>query len=234
MYADDVVLYFSTKNLINLIKLINIDLTLMYNWYVNNKLLVNIKKSQYIIFHSSHKSLPDNIPHILFGNIILEHTAKFRYLGIIFNENLKWNDYINSICSKVAISNGLLFRVYKIFDHKLLRTLYFALVHSYLVYVITIWGNAPLSILQPLICLQKKSIRIISKSNYLTHTAPLFIKFNIHNVINMHKYYTLLTMFKYFHHLTHTNIFSNMVPIVYLSNTRNAHTNNFFCTLCYY
>ena len=55
-----------------------------------------------------------------------------------------------------------------------LKSLYFALVHSHLVYGIQIWSVAPQKSLNQLNIFQKKCIRIITQSKYNSHTEPLF------------------------------------------------------------
>ena len=57
--------------------------------------------------------------------------------------------------------------------------MYFTFVYPYLIYCIEVWGNAFDSHLMPLINIQKQTIRTISFSHYLDHTAPIFEKLNI-------------------------------------------------------
>ena len=57
--------------------------------------------------------------------------------------------------------------------------MYFTFIYPYLTYCVEIWGNAHNSHLDPVIKLQKKSIRAITFSHYLDHTAPLFKQLNI-------------------------------------------------------
>ena len=54
-----------------------------------------------------------------------------------------------------------------------------AFVYPYLIYGVEIWGNACNAYIDPLIKLQKKCLRIITFSNYLAHTEPLFQKLEI-------------------------------------------------------
>lgn len=65
-------------------------------------------------------------------------------------------------------------RVKNILPLPALRSLYFALVHSHLSYspIITSCTNA--SNIQKISLVQRKAIRIITKTNYHEHTAPLF------------------------------------------------------------
>ena len=52
--------------------------------------------------------------------------------------------------------------------------IYMSLIYSHINYCNLIWGAAEDGIIEPLFKLQKKAIRIITRSHYLDHTAPLF------------------------------------------------------------
>ena len=60
-----------------------------------------------------------------------------------------------------------------------------SLIYSQINYCILIWGSADNTIVEPLFKLQKKAIKIISKSNYLEHTAPLFKSLKLLTVYNV-------------------------------------------------
>ena len=64
--------------------------------------------------------------------------------------------------------------VRSIFPPNVLKMIYMSLIYSHLNYCNLIWGSAEDGIVEPLFKLQKKAIRIITRSSYLEHTAPLF------------------------------------------------------------
>jgi len=59
-------------------------------------------------------------------------------------------------------------------NYKALKAIYFALIHSHLIYGIQVWSCTPLSNLNSIILKQKQAIRIINNSSYNAHTEPLF------------------------------------------------------------
>ena len=69
---------------------------------------------------------------------------------------------------------GLLTKLRKTLEIEVLRSLYFAVIHSYLINGITVWGVAAKVHINPLVKHQKKAIRIISSSSYLAPTRELF------------------------------------------------------------
>ena len=62
----------------------------------------------------------------------------------------------------------------KICNSNTLKSIYYSLFHSHLIYGILVWGLAKPSMTNKVILLQKRAIRIIFKSDYLEHTNPLF------------------------------------------------------------
>ena len=59
--------------------------------------------------------------------------------------------------------------------------MYHSFVFSYLIYCVEIWGNALAIHLDPLIKIQKKSIRAITFSEFSAPSEPLFLRTNILN-----------------------------------------------------
>ncbi len=70
---------------------------------------------------------------------------------------------INNLCTKISKSTK-----------KLKKTLYFAMIHSHLVYCINIYSCATDTCLKKLRIKQKEAIKIICNAGYSDHTAPLF------------------------------------------------------------
>ena len=55
LFADDTNLLYADKNLKSLENIVNIELSKICNWLTANKLFLNIKKSNYVIFHPYQK-----------------------------------------------------------------------------------------------------------------------------------------------------------------------------------
>ena len=109
----------------------------------------------------------------------IKRTKTFKFLGIIVNENLKWNHHIKHVTSKVSKAIGILYKARKHLDKKTLNGLYYTFVYPYLIYGVEIWGNSFQKYLEPLYNVQKKIIRIITFSPYLSTTKTIFKKLNI-------------------------------------------------------
>ena len=195
LFADDTCCLYAGKNLKDLIKFCNDELQKIANWFSANKLAVNVNKCKYIIFHNKGKKLQFDNEKIIFNcnefgkddfseNILpldrihadanLAENRCFKYLGILLDENLSFRNHIDYICKKLSKSLFCLRRAKPLLNEKALRTLYFAIFHSHLLYCANLIGCASKTDLKKIAVLQKKAIRIISNSNYNAHTKPIF------------------------------------------------------------
>ena len=174
MFADDTTCLLSGKNLNELINLINTEMQKIAMWYRSNKMVANLSKTKYIIFHGRGKDTK-NAPCIIFnGNEIgqtdnsliykierLTNTngpdAKFyKLLGVYFDEHFTVEKNIKNICAKLSKSLYFLKRAKNFISSKALKILYFALFHSHILYCLNITGCASQSLLNKIVLLQKK------------------------------------------------------------------------------
>ena len=92
-------------------------------------------------------------------------------------------------------------------------------------YATEVWGDTCDKHLSTLIKLQKKAVRIISHSDRREHTRPLFTKFNILRLEEIHILKIALTMFKVHHNetpLIFRNLFTRNLDL-YSYETRQAY-----------
>ena len=88
------------------------------------------------------------------------------------DETLNWKSHLKMVKSKLSRALFVLNRVKRYFPADILKTLYFTLFQSHLIYGIISWGSANST--TPITTLQKKAIRIIHNEPYNSHTEPLF------------------------------------------------------------
>ena len=69
LFADDTNIFIHQKNLEKLIEILNEELDKLTNWFVSNRLSLNFKKTNFIIFYSPQKIYKrDDVNIILNGN----------------------------------------------------------------------------------------------------------------------------------------------------------------------
>jgi len=90
-----------------------------------------------------------------------------KYLGMIIDNKLDFNIHIQALVeTKLSRSVVILSKLQHVLPLSTLRTLYFALIHSYLLYELLIWGSVLKSRLNKVIILQNKALRIITKGKF--------------------------------------------------------------------
>ena len=102
MYADDIMINASSVSTAELYAKVNNDLTRIRDWLLANKLSLNVTKTEYIFLTTTFKlsNLVRDFP-IKIGNNHVKQVQATKYLGIHLNENLKWNEHVDKLCSKV-------------------------------------------------------------------------------------------------------------------------------------
>ena len=74
--------------------------------------------------------------------------------------------------------------------------MYYSFVYPYLLYGILIWGDAANAHLNSLFLIQKKIIRIITLSEYLAPTRPLFLSTEILKLKDIYRFSLGIHMYK--------------------------------------
>ena len=85
----------------------NQDLKNLSQWLKANKLSLNVKKTELIIFHLKNTKLEHSVKFKLTGkrfNLI----SIVKYLGIFLDEHLLWTKQVNLVNSKLNQINGVL------------------------------------------------------------------------------------------------------------------------------
>ena len=118
-----------------------------YNWLTSNKLSLNIKKSDYVIFRPYRKKLNYDPQVNVFDNesnkkVTLERKNFIKYLGLLIDENLSWKTHIHSVANKISKTIGLIARLRHIVPTCTLLNIYQSLITPYLTYGLISWGNA--------------------------------------------------------------------------------------------
>ena len=196
LYADDVVVCISEKNVNNLITSLNNELILFNNWFIKNCLSLNINKSNFIIFHSCRKVIECN-SSLSINNISFNRVSSIRYLGVLIDEHLSWLTHISYVQNHVSRNIGIISRIRPFVNIKVALLLYFSLVYPYITYCNIIWASTYNTHLHQLIVLQKRIIRIIFLLTPLSSTVSAFTNNGLLNISQIHNLQTALFMFSY-------------------------------------
>ena len=185
LFADDTTLGYSCLNLIDLQHILERETHKVIKWLAVNKLILNVAKTHSMLF--TLKRNQNNLA-IKINNTYLEERTVTSFLGVQIDNKLNWKSHITHICNKISKSIAILRFVRHYYPPNALRIIYMSLVYSHINYCNLIWGSAVDGIIAPLFLLQKKAVRIITKSHYLEHTPPLFASLKF---LTIYQVYTL-------------------------------------------
>ena len=235
-FADDTNIFITAESETEVYKLANKTISRMRLYMISNQLHINLSKCTYIHFkpninikeHLSCARTQTHVTHtqhsLHIGVTKLKKVDKARFLGVIIDEKLTWDDHINYLESKLLSCIATIKRIRKCipkFHHK---QLYHSIFLPHLIYGITSWGGACPSKLEKVFNLQKRYIRILfgnkvsfdhagfyetcararpltsintDEINYeLENTKPLFNNNNLLTVHNLYKLQIITETFK--------------------------------------
>ena len=191
LFADDTALGAAGENLHELNIKINTEFHKICNYFRKNKLSLHPDKTKFIVF-SSNQATIDSEFKIFISNSNLNYndlTANrfeisrvkkddklpaIKYLGVFFDPSLNFKFHTQMLSKKIAKTLYAIRSVKNILPESALCTLYFALLHSHLLYAVQIWSSGNSSNMETIFKLQKKAIRLIANAKYNSHTEPLF------------------------------------------------------------
>ena len=136
------------------------------------------------------------LPALKIGNNQVQRKKAVKFLGVMLDENLDWQEHIRAI-EKNGNSIGLLYRAKYLLNKSSLRCIYFGYIHSYLNYVNIVWGSTYQTKLKSIHLLQKRAICIMFNEGKMTHSRPLLRSLNTLNVYQINLFQHLRFMYNF-------------------------------------
>ena len=197
MFADDTNALVSHKDLMTLENRCNEEMIKISEWVNSNKLSLNVKKTQYMLF-KGRKHI--GIEHgICVNRVKITKTDQAKFLGVIITEDLSWKSHINYISKKISKSIGIIYKLSKYLNTKTLISLYYSLIYPYMLYCNEVWGQGYATHRRKLLTLQKWAIRTICGKARNEHSDPLFKSLNIMKIHDVNTYLIAVFMYKFRH-----------------------------------
>ena len=162
LYADDTVLYYSSKSVSDLEHHINADLGTVSEWFSRNLLTLNISKCNFVIFGSPQKLNRIQGISVKVEGTSIERTQSFKYLGVTLQQSMSWADHVDAISMKINQRIGLIRRIRNLLLLQARVALYNALILPLFDYGDVIWGDKNNdTIMSELQILQNKAAKVM-------------------------------------------------------------------------
>lgn len=172
-FADDSAILYSHEQGTTIASYIEQDLVKLLDFFNTNVLSLNLTKTTFMLFHSNRRNV-SNIGPVYVNGIRIERSTNYKYLGLTLDETLSWDAHIKGLKNKLTPICGVLRKISSFVPENWLKTLYFALVHSRLHFLVGVWGNASKSRIRELQCIQNRCLKAVLKKPHLYPTVSLF------------------------------------------------------------
>ena len=186
IYADDTNIIIKGKDLSELVHLLNSELDVLSDYFKANKLKLNIDKTKMVCFSKKGQTVDHDLTTVTMDGTSIAREKSSKYLGITLDENLSWENHCINVANKMARNAGILNRVKNSLPTSSLCTLYNSLIFPHFSYGLETWGASQQKYLKRIITIQKKAVRSISKSHWLSHTEPQMKQLNISKFSDQH------------------------------------------------
>ena len=122
---------YSNKNIKTIETVMNYEVKLVNQWNKLNKLSLNTKKTNLIVFHSGQNRLSNDNISIKINNKRLKPVEHIKYLGMYLDKYLSWDEHIKQLSSKLSRANNILSKLRNNTPLKTCLQVYYALFHSH-------------------------------------------------------------------------------------------------------
>ena len=138
MFADDTTMYMGHRNINYVRWCMEQDLINISDWFLANKLTLNLKKFCFVLFKKYNKRqfFPLKLQHI-----DIPQRTRVKFLGVWIDENLDLTFHCNTLLNKLKRNLHLLLMGQNYLMKHALKLIYYAHIQSHVQYGLLIWGN---------------------------------------------------------------------------------------------
>ena len=128
MFTDDTNLFFSNCDIPVLFATVNSELSKINQWFLANKLSLNVTKAKYSFFYEISKKgdIPQKLTRLQINNYNIERIPSIKFLGVLLDENLSWKDHIKYTENKISKNIGILYKARDYLSKESLLSLYYS------------------------------------------------------------------------------------------------------------
>ena len=167
------------------------DLSSIINWLDNNFLFLNYTKTMTMLV-GTHQRLAKVTSFCVSANRkSFSRVYEFKYLGVMLDPNLSWNDHIDYISAKISSRLGMLRKACKVIPWEACIILYDAMILPLFDYCCAVWGGCGKINLDYLDKLQRRAASIIE--GHKVEHQDISATFSWPSLENRRKYHTVLS-----------------------------------------
>ena len=143
MSVDDTNLLFEHKDTNVLFSTVNREFWNINEWFISNKLSLNVKNTKFSIFHkaSRREHLPLVLRKLFINHRVMKRQSSTKFLVILLDGNLSCKEHLKLTENKMVKNIGLIYKAKPYLNKDPLLALYFSYIHSYINYANLVWRS---------------------------------------------------------------------------------------------
>ena len=180
LFADDTTFQISGVNVNLLFESANSELEKASNWFIANKLTLNVKKTKFMFFSDNNLQLDLVGLSLNIGDKLIDQVGTnckekyFKFVGHVLDDKFTWQGHVDHVCTKLASANYAINTTKNLLPLKIRKNLYYSLFDSHLIFGNLLWGCAAKKLLKKVENLQKRCIRNVALAKFTAHTEPIY------------------------------------------------------------
>lgn len=208
LFADDTVLFGIADTIQEGYALMRSDLEKMAEWLKGKKLMLNVKKTKYMLITNKNRSGREE--SLCINHEDIECVKVMKYLGVMVDDKLKFNDHVDYTVKKAAQKFGVLCRIHDNLTMENKIMLYKAIIAPHFEYCASILFLANKQQKRRMQLIQNKAMRLILRCDRMTSIAAMRECLQWLSVEERVVYSTLVLVFKIKNGLTPSYLSENV------------------------
>ena len=169
-------------------------------WCFVNRLSLAPTKTRYILFADV-----DHVPDLVLMQEPIKRIHEksdersFKLVGVHLDPALSWKYHADAVRKKILGVLHMMKKSKNFIPTAVRKMIFSSLIQSQLNYCISIYGGANKSVIEPLVKIQKRAIRLVNESHYSKHTDQMFAAAGCLKFQDMHKLACARIALRYFY-----------------------------------
>ena len=193
LFADDTSIGVASTNMKVIEYKLNKDLENLHNWAITWLVKFNPDKTKFMVFsHTKQQQLPS----LVFNNVILEQVPIHKHLGITFSGDAKWSVHVNTVIASASKMVSSLRKFKFLLSRTILSKIYVMYIRPILEYSSDVWDNCTYEISDKLEMVQLEAARIVSGLPMYASRSSLYFETGWEPLITRRRNRKLCTLYK--------------------------------------
>ena len=174
MFADDTTLHAAGKTVHQIQQNLQQGVDDVFNWCSDNCMLIHPSKTKTMLIATRQKhQISPLCLNVSLGSTSIEQVSQHRLLGIIIDDQLKWQAHTENLCKKLSKNLFLLSKLKHFVDLDTRKLFFNAHIKPHVDYASTVWDQCSQNHFQKVDSLYRRSCKLILPDPTLTTDQKL-------------------------------------------------------------